>query len=358
MDQENRDAEQREQRRSESQAAVDKKNSWRKKLLSWFEGAKDGDTISTDMAGDDYRVVEKTIDRNGTKILSKRLVQVGGMGEGRDKTIIEHRDGKLYQGPSTSQTIDPTAGFAQAPETDSDSVGAMLGKAMEDGRAKTGTSPAAQPGGTTLQAPENPGASTQTDVDYESIFDAAAAEVGAAPAAGGIQKGEVGGKMGSGEVVLTASGRRTTPFPQIKSGPRGTATTVKAVDGWLMQNALDEAKSRGDNFNTRQFESNLANPSKADKDSAEEYLFGQQPDVPRPLLKPLVQQQQAPAEPQPGVTLNDVPPKLMRNLKVPVERLVGGEVKTVEVSANEAIADLDEEIAAYEKLLACVKAAA
>ena len=250
-------------------------------------------------------------------------------------------------------------------------------------------SPAAKPGGAT------------EEVDYEAIFDAAAAEVGAAPAAGGIQKGEVGGKMGSGEVVLTASGRRTTPFPQIKSGPRGTATTVKAVDGWLMQNALDEARSRGDKFNARQFEQNLAKPSKADKDGAEEYLFGQQPAVPRPLLTPLSPQattndgaapkatQKAPApsaapnasvvaqngansvnppaasdatqDPdrnQDGVSINDVKPSFLRGVVVPMKLLVGSEKQTVEVSANQAIADLDEEIAVYEKLLACVKAVA
>jgi hypothetical protein len=62
-------------------------------------------------------------------------------------------------------------------------------------------------------------------------------------------------------------------------------------------------------------------------------------------------------EPQPGVTLDDVPPKLMKKIKVPVERMVGSDIKTVEVSANEAIADLDEEISAYEKLLACVRSA-
>jgi len=235
---------------------------------------------------------------------------------------------------------------------------------------------------------------TKVGSNERKAIDAALTNVVTAPAdkteaAGEPRRGEVGGMVAAGEVVLTSSGRETTPFPAIKSGPRGTPATVKAVDGWLMQNALDEARARGDGFNARQFEQNLSKPSQADKGSAEEYLFGQQPTVPRPFLKPLpsnngetlsdadleaafdaaatevgAAQTSTPSEPVAtpakavGVTLNDVPPKLMRNLKVPVERLVGNEIKTVEVSANEAIADLDEEIAAYEKLLACVKAAA
>ncbi len=148
-EQEKRDADQREQRRSEGQAAVDKKNSWRKKLITWFDGAKDGDTITTDMADDDYLVIEKTIDRNGKKIQSKQLVQVGGRGDGLNRTVIEYRDGRVYQGPNTNQAIDPSAGFAQAPETDADSIGAQLGQAMEDGRAKVGA------GGTAIVTPQS-----------------------------------------------------------------------------------------------------------------------------------------------------------------------------------------------------------
>ncbi|EOS9851142.1 PLxRFG domain-containing protein [Pseudomonas aeruginosa] len=103
-----------------------------------------------------------------------------------------------------------------------------------------------------------------------------------------VRRGEVGGKLGSGEVVTTSSGRQTTPFPKVSVDTNRTATgTIKAVDLWLMQNALDEARSRGDEFNARQFEANLAKPQRADKDAAEEYLFGQQPAVQPRVLKPL-----------------------------------------------------------------------
>lgn len=210
-DQEKRAADQRERVRAESQAAVNKKNSWRKKLLAWFNGAKDGDTITTDVADEEYRVVEKTIERDGKKIQSKRLVQVGGMGEGLDKTVIEYRNGQAYNAPNTNQGIDPEAGFAQMPETDADSIAANLGQLIENGIAKTNSN--------------------------------------------------------------------------VK------VTTEAAAN-------------------------------------------------------------------EPLVSINDVPPKLMKKIKVPVEQMVGDEVKTVEVSATQALADLDEEISVYEKLLACVKSAA
>ncbi|HFH3202520.1 TPA: PLxRFG domain-containing protein [Pseudomonas aeruginosa] len=103
-----------------------------------------------------------------------------------------------------------------------------------------------------------------------------------------VRRGEVGGKLGSGEVVTTSSGRQTTPFPKVSVDTNRKATgTIKAVDLWLMQNALDEARSRGDEFNARQFEANLAKPQRADKDAAEEYLFGQQSAVQPRVLKPL-----------------------------------------------------------------------
>jgi hypothetical protein len=134
-----------EQRRVDGQAAVDKKNGWRKRLVSWFETAKDGDTITTDIEGEEYLVVEKTIKRNGKEIVSKRLVLVGN-DVSNDQTIIEYRDGKAYTGPNTSQGIDEFAGWAQAPETDIDSRAASLGKLLEEGIAKVGA------GGTALDA--------------------------------------------------------------------------------------------------------------------------------------------------------------------------------------------------------------
>ena len=126
-----------------------------------------------------------------------------------------------------------------------------------------------------------------------------------------LRKGEVGGKLAGGEVVLTSSGRETTPFPKVSTGTnRKTANTLKNVDQWLMQNAIDEARSRGDNFNARQFEANQKNPSQADKDSAEEYLFGEQPEVVKSILKPLVPNKQTP-EAAPSVS--DVAPSITEN---------------------------------------------
>ena len=101
-----------------------------------------------------------------------------------------------------------------------------------------------------------------------------------------VRPGKVGDTLGSGEIVTTLSGRRTTPFPKVNTKTKAGATrTIKAVDRWLMQNALDEAKSRGDEFNARQFQANLSNPSQADKYSAEAYLFEYQPPVVRKVLK-------------------------------------------------------------------------
>lgn len=106
-----------------------------------------------------------------------------------------------------------------------------------------------------------------------------------------LRKGTVGGNLSAGEVVITSSGRQTTPFPKFQT-KEGNVKPVhlKAVDKWLMRNAFEEAKAKGDKFNARQFEANLDKPSQADKDSAEEYLFGEQPAIEKPILKPLVKE--------------------------------------------------------------------
>jgi ADP-Ribosyltransferase in polyvalent proteins/Phage MuF-C-terminal domain len=102
------------------------------------------------------------------------------------------------------------------------------------------------------------------------------------------RKGEIGMTLAAGEVVSTSSGRQTTAFPKVATDTnRKTLNTIKAADGWLMQNALDEARSRGDDFNARQFEASLTKPQQSDKDSAEHYLFGDQPAVVPSILKPL-----------------------------------------------------------------------
>lgn len=65
----------------------------------------------------------------------------------------------------------------------------------------------------------------------------------------------------------------------------------------------------------------------------------------------------APTSPR-EVAVTDIPPKALKRITVPVERMVGDQVQTVEVSAREALDDLDREISAYEKLLACVRSPA
>jgi hypothetical protein len=110
-----------------------------------------------------------------------------------------------------------------------------------------------------------------------------------------FRRGAIGDKLTSGEVVTTSSGRQTTPFPKIQTDTsRKVNATVKATGRWLMQNALDEARSRGDDFNARQFAANLDRPQKADKDAAEHYLFGQQPTGQAPVSRPLSATQDRP----------------------------------------------------------------
>lgn len=110
------------------------------------------------------------------------------------------------------------------------------------------------------------------------------------------RKGEVGGKLEAGEVVTTASGRDTTPFPKFQTGAGKTNMGhFRSVDSWLIHNAHEEARARGDEFNARQFAQDLnsKNIPPASKDTAEEYLFGQQPNVIAPITRPLINQQAA-----------------------------------------------------------------
>lgn len=133
-------------------------------------------------------------------------------------------------------------------------------------------------------------------------------------ATAGPRRGEPGIQMSAGEKVLTLSGRETTPFPRIRMDTeRKAANTVRAVERWLMDNALEEARARGDEFNARTFEANRDRPSQADKDSAEMYLFEAQPDVVPSITRPLTQPETAPepaAEPETGQTGQrpDTPP--------------------------------------------------
>jgi len=117
-----------------------------------------------------------------------------------------------------------------------------------------------------------------------------------------VREGKIGDMLGAGETRLTATGRETTPFPKIDTTTNGKATnTVKRVDQWLMDNAIAEAKARGDHFAQRQFEAGRDKPQQADKDSAEIYLFDKEiiQPIPRPFTKPLVAEKPGALTPPP-----------------------------------------------------------
>lgn len=92
--------------------------------------------------------------------------------------------------------------------------------------------------------------------------------------------------VGEGDVFRTSSGRETSPAPRIDT------TTDRKLQGslirmreWLKQNAIDEAKARGDNFNLTQWSAlNPNNWSPADGDAVNLYLFGNT-DGPGPSVR-------------------------------------------------------------------------
>ena len=148
----------------------------------------------------------------------------------------------------------------------------------------------------------------------------------------GPRRGKVGDKLEAGEVVLTSSGRKTTPFPKISFDTNRKATnTLKAVDTWLMSNALDEAESRGDSFNAGWLRQSQQKPSQADKDAAEEYLFGQQPAVLPSALKPLTQGTKDQTNP---------PEKKSRSKSLRVSQEDSDEVRQAKADAMKALGDL------------------
>lgn len=99
-----------------------------------------------------------------------------------------------------------------------------------------------------------------------------------------MKEGRCGMMLESEEVVITASGRQTTPFPKFK---KFTRNLIPKVDKWLFDNAILEAQYRKDDWNLAIFKLSTTpkNMSQSDKDCAEMYLFEQQPRVLR-LVKP------------------------------------------------------------------------
>jgi len=127
------------------------------------------------------------------------------------------------------------------------------------------------------------------------------------------KSGVVGGEMATGQVVLTSTGRKTTPYPKFnlyehKENADRTAIfgrDVAKTNNWLIENAILEAESRGDDLTKRIFQADYDryNDKKnknrkygypaATKDHADEYLFGEVMPQRKSILKPLSQPTQA-----------------------------------------------------------------
>ena len=91
----------------------------------------------------------------------------------------------------------------------------------------------------------------------------------------GLEKFHVGMKLYSGQMVVTAAGNKTTPFPEIRlEGNRRCVSTLAWVETWLLENAALEARRRGDELNARIFAGEMKQKRlpQASKDFAEEYL--------------------------------------------------------------------------------------
>lgn len=80
--------------------------------------------------------------------------------------------------------------------------------------------------------------------------------------------------LASHQTVRTVTGRLTTKFPFVDvRSDRKAQNTVKRANEWLIQNAIDEAVSRADDFAANQFRAALRRPSQSDLDGAHDYLF-------------------------------------------------------------------------------------
>lgn len=162
----------RQKTRQRNTEAVDTRNKWRGHVINWFNSAKNGDRITTDIEGEVYEVVEKKVVRKTGTFTSKALVLKNGFGAGRDKIIIEYRDGKPVNVPRTDITIDDETGASQ-PETNTEDMAASLGKLLEDGVAKQEQAPAESIPGPT-EGEKSP------DVSQEDMIATAARWQGAA----------------------------------------------------------------------------------------------------------------------------------------------------------------------------------
>lgn len=191
------------------------------------------------------------------------------------KTWLKEGDTTRYFGDRGSKQPDVQPSADVAPATPASGGDQLAGSGGAVGPVAAGPAPApAQPAPAPVARGKPP---------------VAVPNAGARAPAVTKRRGKVGDKFAAGEIAITASGRETQPFPRVDtSTERKTQETLRRVDRWLISEALAEAQTRGDTFNERQFQAiNNLNPSPADKDAAEEYLFGEQPKVIPSILKPL-----------------------------------------------------------------------
>jgi len=73
----------------------------------------------------------------------------------------------------------------------------------------------------------------------------------------------------------TSTGRAVTSFPMVDASTRQKGkNTETRIESWLIQNAIEEAKSRGDKFNLSNFAGQAGKKlTQADREAAFEYLF-------------------------------------------------------------------------------------
>lgn len=192
-----------------------------------------------------------------------------------------NRGGRLFYDDETGKAV----GYAAPPPRGTEKPGnpSSLYKGTPSTTGSSGEK-GTKPTGSPTASPDAPATTPET-----SMGETGGKNQPPEARAGEPRRGKVGDMLSAGEVVTTSSGRQTTPFPNIDtSSDRKAQNTVKRVDKWLHENAVEEARSRGDDFNLTQFQSeDPANLPPASKDSMEEYLFGEQPTVRKPITKPL-----------------------------------------------------------------------
>jgi len=85
-----------------------------------------------------------------------------------------------------------------------------------------------------------------------------------------------GNYLESGEIILTATGNKTTPFIKVKTNKtnRQYINEDRNVKQWLIDNVVIEAKRRDDEFSAKRFSEMIPkNLSQSDIDDLHAYLF-------------------------------------------------------------------------------------